>query len=331
MSIIGEQNKTSESQMASALKLGYTQLSANETITLEKYVRFILPADGYVFWIKADQLGAPYPAGTQTVTDAPNQIVVQGSFHYSSTQVQKSDNSTGIQDIILTTDYELVDFDTLQPSEMYIGSYASFRFGFSKQGNYYQQSNLWHLRGQAIYPYMETQIVDDITTFDATNVVVSNSLPIWLTLNAYAPVYPSFLVPENLTPPYVVAMIEPSETINLQPIPWVNSEGIWQLMKDKVHLIMYGFRNEEAQNFVQYIIQQSLDPGLFGILQMGFSVQDEKVIQSELNVIAEQKRFTLDISYNQHAIYLGSLKYITEALATVSINPFPIPPCIEGE
>jgi len=324
MSILEEQNRTSESQMASALKQGYTQLSANETITLEKYVRFILPLDGYVFWIKASQLVYPYPPGTQTVTNAPNTITVQGSFHYSSTQVQKSDNSTGIQDVILTTDYELVDFDTLQPSEMYIGLYASFRFGFSKQGNYYQQSNLWHLRGQAIYPYMETQIVDDLSTFDTSSVIVSNSLPIWLAMNAYAPVYPSFLVPENLTPPYIVAMIEPSETKSLQPIPWVNTEGIWQLAKDKVHLIIYGMRNEEVQNYVQYIIQQSLYPGLFGILQAGFSVQDEKVLQSELNVIAEQKRITLDISYNQHSLYLYAIKYIQDVLPVeVSINPFP--------
>lgn len=314
MSILGEQTLTSESQMASALKLGYTQLSANETITLEKYVRFILPVDGYVFWIKASQLVYPYPPGTQTISNAPNEIVVSASFHYSSTQVQKSDNSTGIQDIIMTTDQEIIDFDTLQPSEMYLGSYASFRFSFSKQGNYYRQSNLWHLRGQAVYPYMETQIVDDLSTFDTTNVVVSNSLPIWLTLNAYAPVFPSFLVPENITPPYIVAMIEPNETKSMQPVPWVNTEGIWQLARDKVHLIIYGMRNIDVQNFVQYVKDQSLYPGLFGILESGFSIQDEKVIQSELNVIAEQKRITLDISYNQHAIYLYSLKYITDVL-----------------
>ena len=324
MSALNEMTNTTTSQMASALELGYNTLSANQTITFTKYVRFVLPLDKYIFWIKADQLTPPYPNGTQTVTSAPNTLVVEGSLHYLSTQTQKTDQTTGIQDVLLTTNTEIVNFNDLQPTEAYFGSYADFRFSFSAHGNYYQQANLWHYRGQAIYPYMETQIIDDLSTFDTTAVVVSNSLPLWLAMNKYAPVYPSFLVPENLVPPYIVAHIHPHETKCLQPIPWVRKDQtVWQLMRDKVELIIYGMRNEEALNYLQYIINQSLDTDSFGILNSGFSLQDGKNIQSEINAIAEQKVIELDVSYNQTAVYDTALKYILEALPITYVTHVP--------
>ena len=326
MSAVTEITKTTTSQMASALELGYNTLSANQKIEFTKYVRFILPLDGYVFWIKADQLTAPYPTGTQAVTSAPNSVIVEGSLHYTSTQTQKTDQTTGIQDVILTTNTEIVNFNELQPTEAYFGSYADFKFSFSAHGDYYEQSNLWHYRGQAIYPYMGTQIIDDLSTFDTSAVIVSNSLPIWLAMNSFAPVFPSFLVPENIVPPYIVANIIPHETKMLQPIPWIRKDGtIWQLMRDKVELIIYGMRNEEALNYLQYIINKSLDTDSFGILESGFSLQDGKNIQSEINAIAEQKRIELDISYNQNAVYDTALKFILHALPMpVILNPFPV-------
>jgi hypothetical protein len=92
-----------------------------------------------------------------------------------------------------------------------------------------------------------------------TGPIVSNSLPIWLAQNSMAPVYPSYLVPDNIQPPYVVAHIEPQSTEALGAFPIIQVPGTpepdsgtapiyqfatSQLMREWVHLTLYGFTNQ---------------------------------------------------------------------------------------
>jgi hypothetical protein len=167
---------------------------------------------------------------------------------------------------------------------------------------------------------MRTQILQSAQDLPASP-VVSNSLPIWIALNDYAPVFPSFLVPENLTPPYIVCDIQEKDTFALQPIAWHTGEQTYQLMQDRVRLIIYGLVNRDIQNFVQYIIQKSMG-GTFGIMQSGITVKDGKRIQSEMNVLAQQKFIELDVSYNQSAVYDMAVQYINSVLPVdVYLNP----------
>lgn len=287
------------------LKAGLQVIDRNQTIRFVKYTRVVLPYDKYVYWVLSSLL--------EPTTAAPV-LDVAGSFHYNSDQKQELASTIAYQNVIFTTGEEIVDLNKLQPNEMYLGLFDDIQFSFSSHKNYYEQAGLWHYEGQAVYPQMRTQIVDDLSDLDSNGLIVSNSLPLWISLNAFAPVFPSYLVPENLSPPYIACHIDEDRTSALQPIPLVNDYGTWQLSKDKVKLVIYGFNNQTAQNFNQYIIDQSLNNDTFGILNMGVGVRDGKYIQSEINVLAQEKFIELEVSYNQHAIYEAALNYISRVL-----------------
>jgi len=291
--------------LAAVLNTGLRVIDQDQHITFVLYNRVILPYDGYVFWV-VDPATAP--------------ISVAGSLHYQTDQKQELDKTMAYQNVIFTTQTEISDFNDLQPTQMWLGQYDDFEFGFSSHANRYEQAGLWHYIGQAVYPEMRTQILNSYQDLPASP-VVSNSLPIWIALNNYAPVYPSFLVPENLTPPYIVCDIQQDDTTMLQPIAWADGDNTWQLMRDKVRLITYGLLNRDAQNYLQYLIDSSMD-GSFGIMQSGITVKDGKRIQSEMNVLAEQKMIELEVSYNQTAVYDTALQYIESALPiTFLLNP----------
>jgi hypothetical protein len=62
--------------------------------------------------------------------------------------------------------------------------------------------------------------------------------------------------------------------------------------------------------------------GTFGIMQSGITVKDGKRIQSEMNVLAQQKFIELDVSYNQSAVYDMAVQYINSVLPVdVYLNP----------
>lgn len=296
------------------LKTGLGVISQEQQIVFRKYKRIILPYDGFVFWVLASLLDPNEPGAV---------LNVFGSFHYNTDQRQELASTIAYQNVIFTTDTEIADFNKLQPEYMYLGEFQNLQFSFSSHKNYYQQANLWHYEGQAVYPQMRSQIVDSLDVLNKKDVIVSNSLPIWIALNDYAPIYPSYLVPENVSPPYIACHIDESSTSALQPIPLYNAEGTWQLMQDSVQLVVYGLNNFDIQNYLQYILRSSVNSGLFGILGDGLKVLDGKHIQSELNVIAQQKFIELDISYNQHAVYNCALEYIESVLPVTLIENVP--------
>jgi len=294
-----------DNQLEGVLKAGLRVIDQSQNITFIKYTRVILPLDGFVFWVKSSLLDP---------NTASPILQIDGSFHYNTDQRQELASTIAYQNVIFTTGTEIVDLNDLQPDEIYLGTFNDIQFTFSSHKNYYEQSGLWHYEGQAVYPQMHTQIIDNLSLLDQRSVIVSNSLPIWISLNAYAPVYPSYLVPENLSPPYIVCHINEDRTTALQPIPLVGLEGTWQLMKDKVKFVFYGFNNQDIQNYIRYIINASWQRDMFGIMSDGIYVRDGKHIQSELNVLAQEKFIELDVSYNQHSVYNAAFAFIKEVL-----------------
>ena len=291
-----------DNSLQAVLGVGVGTLSQQQKITFVQYQRLILPVDGYVFWVKT-----PYKAP----------IEVSGSFHYQTDQKQELDKTIGYQNVIFTTQTEIADFNSIQPFTIWIGVFEEMQFSFSSHGNYYEQANLWHYRGQAVYPEMRTQLVDSVEDIP-NEPIISNSLPIWLALSKpQFPIFPSFLVPENLSPPYAVVHIGREDTKALQPIQLLTYDlNLYQQVMDKVRIIVYGDSNQDALNFVQSIYQYcELNP-IFGFLQKGITVSDGKHIQSEINVIAQQKEIQLEISYCQQAVYTAAIQYILKAVET---------------
>lgn len=310
MPTLDEISAGTKTEFATAADAGVNTLSNNQTITFTKYVKLILPIDGYVFWVRADILsesalfnasrlnGANYNQTQRTITPAAT-LVAQGSLHYATRTDQREDETAGINQMVFTALELIEEFNDIGPMELWIGAFEGLKFSFNSRASHYAQSGLHHYRGDAVYPALESQLIDDSAGFDTTNVIVSNSLPLWLKLDRFMPMYPSFLVEENARPPYASVHIEPNSTQAIQSVPRLTRNGShYQLVKETVKITIYGLRNFNVLDFQDYVFAHSLATDEFGLMDMPV-VRDEKRTQSEMAVIAMKKSFTLNVSYYQ--------------------------------
>jgi len=315
-------------QLGAGLAQGVETLSGNEQVTFTLYVKLVLPLDGYVFWVNASLLTDSalfnasqynkllynnYPEGVPA-----RQLVASGSFHFSSDVQMLEDRQTVFNHTTFTSLVEIADFNLINPQFQYIATYQGMRFAFNTRANFYKQADLYHYRGDALYSVMNTQIIDTMTGFDTQSVIVSNSLPIWLSLNQFFPMYPSYLVDQNIVPAYAAVDINPSLTTALQDFPLLDPDSNpFQLVKDTVKITMYGIRNHEALNFVQYILDYSRNTDNIGLMNMPV-MQDEKMTQSELGIMAQKKTITFEVSYYQSTVNDIARKLIEHAFMTIT-------------
>ncbi len=319
-----------KSQLASGLALATETLSGNETVNFTLYVKMVLPLDGYIFWVNSNLLSdsAIYNAmvyglgefnNRGNVTVPTKNISQKGSFHFAQETKQLEDRTAVFNEVIFTSENLVQDFDLINPNALYIANYQGMRFSFSRKDNFYKQADVYHYRGQALNSVMTTQIIDIMAEIDTDNVIVSNSLPIWLTLNRYFTLYPSYLVQQNINPPYAAIDINPVNTQAIQSFPLVDIDSNpYQLVKDVVKITMYGLRNNAALNFANYVFQYSLDTDAFGVQNMPV-VQDEKLTQAEMGIIAQKKSITFEISYYQTTVNNIARKLIESAFCTFEV------------
>jgi hypothetical protein len=247
----------------------------------------------------------------------------------AKTLEQREDETLGISRVVFTAEQQIQDFDALQPGTMYIGSIGEIRFAFSSSKNFYQQAGQYHYMGEAVYPAMATQIVDDPTTLDLSDVIVSNSLPLWLSLSSATvfgqtaptfPIYPSFLIPQDAVPPYVGVHIGDTDTEAIQSAPSFDYEDShFQLCKDRVKITLYGLRNDAVLDFQDFVFQYTLDTGNMGIMNMPV-VRDEKRTQREMGIIAQKKSFVFDVNYYQSRVREIGRQLILESIQTYLPN-----------
>lgn len=327
--------------IGSALDRGVDTLSYQQKIVFRLYIRLVLPLDGSAFWVRAGALSesALLNAGTYNSVAlggsagkfAPRpEFIAQGSLHYATEQRQSEDANYAHNTVIFTARQPVQDLNAAGPDMMYIATFdgpvgagvdndgptgtTAIRFSFSRRGSYYQQANLWHYVGDAVYSTMDTQVVDDPATFNARELIVSNSLPAWLAFNTYDPpwpvpiprpavrMYPSMLVPDNMPPPFVAVHILPESTGANQTAPYFDATtSSWQLCTDRVRLTTYGCGNRVVMDIRDSLLQYSYDTGRFGICNMP-APRDAKEGQNELSTIAQKKIIDFEVSYNQGAM-----------------------------
>lgn len=314
-----------------ALDAGLVTLSADQTIEFIPYARLVLPMDGFIFWVRADLLSpsALYNSGAfnevtynlpRAANGAPVSIGVKGSLHVSVDLKQSEDETLAFNHVLFTTSEQIRALDEINPTELFIGQFQGKQFAFSRQGNYYEQSGLYHYLGDAINGAMAAQIIDDVNTFDTQSRVVSNSLPLWLTLNTVMPVYPSFLVPPNVLAPYAAVHIDPDSTQAIQSAPLIDRVGTHtQLVQERVKFTIYGLRNDAALDFQDMIFQYSLDTDSIGIMNMPV-IRDEKRTQPEIAAIAIKKTFELDVNYYQSRVQDITRQFILSAIPKIYID-----------
>ena len=324
------------------LQTGVEAISIQQTITFTKYIRLVLPLDGYVFWVKSDIVsqgalynaakinGAAYSQSQKIITPAPTTIA-KGSLHYATDIRQDESETYAVNRVVFTSEQPVQDLNQIGPNVIFIAEFDGIKFAFSQRGSFYQQAELWHYVGNAIYSDMETQIIDKLDGFDAQNVVVSNSLPAWLFLNGYQPfygfaspvtLYPSFIVPTNLLPPYGSVHIDPINTKAIASTGRLDPNSSHsQLATDTVRVTLWGTRNFNAQDFVDCVNQYSLDYDVIGIQNMPI-VRDEKRTQVELAAIGQKKTIEFEVSYYQSAVRDIARQIIQQAFVTYQPTGF---------
>jgi hypothetical protein len=289
-----------------ALDQGLKLLSGSQEITFKQYTRAVLPLDGYVFWV-LDTAVAP--------------IQVSGSLHYDTDQQQRVDEIIGINHVIFTTTQEIDQFNSIAGNSAWIGEIDQIRFAFTSRGRIYKQAEIYHYRGDAIYPTMYSQIIDNpANPVNLGGLIATNSMPIWLGLNQYMELYPAFLVNSNIRPPYAAVQI--SETHPLQGAPFVDGNGSsWQLMTERVKIIMHGLRNDEAVDFLRYVMDYSMSGDVLGLQNLP-GIVDEQRGQSELGILAQKKSIEFEVNYYQTRVQQVARKMISAAGINIASTPF---------
>lgn len=325
-------------QMKSDLFAGLDVIDLNQTVTFTKYTRVVLPADGFVFWLRADQfdpsillntatLNRVTPDQPRTVKQAAATIEAQGSLHFTTINRQSEDESSSTNRMIFTSKQPVDDLNAIAPDSIYLAHVDGLRFAFSTRSMWYKQAGLYHYSGDAVYPALSSQIIESATDLQGLGTVVSNSLPIWLTLNDLFDLYPSFLVPDNIVPPYASVHIDEKSTTPLQSAAWHDATGTrWQLMKDVVQVTTYGIRNDMIMDWLDLVNQYTLDqPGVMGVMNSPVPC-DAKRGQAEISALAQKKVITFEVSYYQSRVQNDSRQLILQAFLKYIIAPRPVTP-----
>lgn len=336
-----------KSQLGSALEAGVDNISYFGKVEFVPYVRVVLPLDGFVFWVIAEALSPsalfnamPFNAegatfGTvQTVLTAPKTLTVEGSLHFSTELIQQEEKTFTTNRMVFTAESEVQDLNAVNPNLLYLATTSDgTQYAFSSRGMFYEEAGLYHYQGNAVYSDLASQIVSDPRVFNTMEPIVSNSLPLWLAMNGYRQqpwegfgnfftLYPSFVVPSNISPPWGVVHIDPIGTEAYQSTPLLDGElSSYQLVKDKVRITLYGGRNNQASDFLNFVIQQSLNYGEFGIVNIPV-IQDDKRGQVELNALAIKKTINFEVSYYQTRLRQIAQKYIKTVVPTWYIQDF---------
>lgn len=306
-----------QTQLQTVLAEGVNSLSRNQIVTFTQYAKQVVSDDGSVFW-------------AQTTTT----LKVKGSLHYGTERDQTEEHTIGLNSVIFTAEQEVTAFNNIGAGILWIALYpveggSSIKIAFSSRSSFYAQAGLYHYAGFAVYPDMESQLIAAASDLP-TGPIVSNSLPIWLGMNSMAPVYPSFLVPENIVPPYIVAHIEPNMTKPIQaaplyqwpasPVSGFNNLPSYQLVVDHVKLTLFGFTNQMALQFLVSMLENASSTNTWGVFGRLPVPQDEKQTQPEIATIAMRKTIEFDANYCQYTADVIARRLIASAAISFSIT-----------
>lgn len=295
-------------ELAATLAAGLELISNKQQVAFTQYNKFVSPIDGFVFWVNS---------GIATTYN--------GSLHQTIQREQNEDETIAKNSIVFTSEAEISQLNLINPQVLFIGSWISdgitVQVVFSEALSVYKQAGLWHYSGDAVYPALQAQLVPNLAAILAAP-IVNNSLPIWLTQNSFAPVYPSYLVPDNALPPYVSVHIAPENTSTLGQFPLLawpspavagfNEMSSSQLMQDRVELTLYGFNNTLATQYFISLMQYSLNTDAFGFCNSP-AIRDEKRTQVEIASIAMKKKIEILASYYQTTANALSQRLIVSA------------------
>lgn len=312
MPVLDELTNAAPSGMSADLRAGIQQLSADQQFTFTLYQRLVLPADGFVFYAPASTISPPVtpPAGGFS-------FATNGSLHVTQTVQQERDVNYTRQDVVFTTKTQALDFASMAPNQLYVltlpnGSLAAF----SGQRGRYDQAGIWHYSGKALFPFEASQFIATPDAISLGGTVVSNSLPFWLAMSTdLLPVFPDFLSPANLTPPFVSVEIRGTQGIAASP-HHDKFNGQMQLVTETARFTFYGVRNDQVLDFQLALLENSF-VGDYGVMNTPVPV-DESRTQAEFGIKAQLKVMDLELNYYQARARDVARKIITSAFITIT-------------
>lgn len=304
-------------------------------VVFTKYVKLVLPLDGYLFWVRSDLVSDAALLNAQVLNGfSPNEppmsdrgdptYEVKGSLHYETTQQQTDEEVYSVNRVVFTSEKFIQDFNEVGESILLIGEWEGLKFAFSSRQSYYQQSGTHHYVGNAVYADMYPQLIDSLEGFSAAQ-VVSNSIPIWLSMSNWTqkpwepfgmsyPLYPAMLSPNNAPPPYAVVNVTMTEALASAPsLDKTYSHD--QLVTDTVKITLWGLRNYSAMEFVDFVNQFSVNENNLGLMNMPV-IKDERHQQSEMNTLAMKKSIEYKVSYLQSQTRDIARQLIVRAIPT---------------
>jgi len=298
------------SEMDNTLFEGYQKLSGQQKITFTRYIKQILPVDGFVFWVRAELLDpdfAPY-----------SQITMQGTLHQSVNQTQEATKTNAVTSIILTVNKPIEELKEVDSQDLWLGEYNGSKFSFNVQNAFYDNANQYHYAGDAVYIENYPAIIDDLADLDLTNAVISDSTIFWLLLDLPFTVYPSFLVPTNIKPPYAVVEIDQQKPLNARPTYDDNLTSTSHIA-ERATITLYGVRHNAAIDFIQSVELSHFIDGYFGIMNIPI-VKDEKIPQSEINTVTQKKTIEFIINYEQKRLRDEAIKLVEKINVNLTVR-----------
>lgn len=309
MPSLSELQQTAKTELNAALMQGLDDLSRYEVVPFTKYIRKVLPLDGFVFWVKASVL-------TDDPDPAPDTKDVKGFLHLTTESIQDDEQLYDRNVVTFTAQSDIDPFNDIGGDVLYIGEFFGIQFSFSRRTGLNESAGLFHYTGEAIFPYMRSQIINSADDIDLSDVVVSSSLPIWLSLNKYMPMYPAMLSLQNLTPPY--ATVKCSDPIGVAAGAYLDDHSSqWQLVSEDVTISITGLRNAAAEDFLAYVHQYTMGDGAeMGVMNIPV-IQDDRITQNELNIIAMRKTIKFKINYYQQRMRNVARQVIAKSIPSI--------------
>jgi len=318
--------------LSDVLGAGVDSIRYQQEITFTPYVRLVLPLDGFVFWVRYDQVGTLILRGVDLTPGEEASFTVPCSLHMATDTEQSEDENLDVSNVVVTVKQEVRPFHDTLVTVMWLAEFQGVRFAINSRKSFYRQSNVYHYIGKTIYPAMLTQIIDDASLFDATALILSNSTPLWLALASIVPdavwlpgytipLFPKFLLPDNLEPAYgVILPVEGSQrAVNLAPTYQPNFSRD-QYVTEDVDIILYGCNNKVASDFLDTVLGLCVgEVSGFGINNSPV-LQDESRQQSELSVLAQKKRIRFRINYHQTQLRALAIRYILKCVPTITVE-----------
>lgn len=307
MPSLSELQQTARTELNATLTQGLDDLSQYQVVTFTRYLRKVLPLDGFVFWVKAAVIEP----------DADDDTVpVKGYLHLTTESIQDDEQLYDRNVVTFTAQSDIDPFNDIGPEVLYIGEFFGIQFSFSRRIGLNEPANLYHYTGEAIYPHMRSQIINSADDIDLADVVVSSSLPVWLTLNQHMPMFPAMLSMQNLSPPF--ATVKCSNTAPIAGAFYLDEQhNQYQLVSEDVTLSVTGLRNAAIEDFLRAIQQYTLsDTAEMGVMNIPV-VQDERVTQNELNALAMRKTIKFKVNYYQQRMRNVARRLILSAIPSI--------------